>query len=131
MASAFVMSEDEHRAALSVIARHDGGIEGGRGSLALAKAEIRFGDFGDEGTDVEITGDIDSALDVLFEIATAGRMVVINTHEKCDEPVPVVTTADARAQALASEHDFGRPTLVNDALHFLVVLLPGHPKANK
>ncbi len=131
MVAASVMSEDEHQAALSVIARHGGGIEDGRGSLALAQAEIHFDNFGREGTDVEITGDIDSALDVLFELATAGRLVVMNTHERCDEPELVVTSAEAHAQALASnEPDSELPlTLADNPLQFLVALLPGHPKA--
>src|SRR6266508_6801856 len=115
MVAASVMSEDEHQAALSVIARHGGGIEDGRGSLALAQAEIHFDNFGREGTDVEITGDIDSALDVLFELATAGRLVVVNTHERCDEPELVVTSAEAHAQALSTNKTLSRPRLTHAA----------------
>jgi hypothetical protein len=64
----------------------------------------------------------------LFEIATAGRLVVVNDHDKCDEPVPVVTTTEAATQAEASRSEPDSPELVPDVDRFLRVLLPGYDR---
>jgi len=123
----FVMSDEERAAVLAVISRRGGAIVERRGSVVLPGAEMTFQDFDGPRFGVSITGAIEPAIGVLFEIATAGRLVVMNDHEKCDEPVPVVTTAEAAAQAEASEADPGPPELVTEVDRFLRVLLPGLP----
>ncbi len=124
----FLMSDEESAAVLAVISRHGGAIEDRRGSVVLTGAEMTFRDFDGPMFGVSITGSIEPAIGVLFEIATAGRLIVMNDHEKCDEPVPVVTTAEAQAQAEASEADRGPPELVTEVDRFLRVLLPGYDR---
>lgn len=106
MAPTFVMS-DEERAAVDVV-------------IAEKKSPGLTFTASDRGIDVLVTGAIEPAIDVLFEIATAGNLVAMNTHEKCDEPVPVVTTDEAAAR-YGSEAE-----LTTDVGRFLRLLLPGY-----
>lgn len=124
----FLMSGEERAAVLAVISRHGGAIEDRRASVVLSGAEMTFRDIDGLGFGVSITGAIEPAIGVLFEIASAGRLVVMNDHEKCDEPVPVVTTAEAAAQAEASGAEPGPPELVTEVERFLRVLLPGYDR---
>lgn len=124
----FLMSDEERAAVLAVVARHGGAIVDGRGSLVLPSAEMTFQDFDGPKFGVSISGTIEEAIGVLFEMATAGRLVVMNNHEKCDEPVPVVTTADAAVQAEASGVEPDSPELVTEVDTFLRVLLPGYER---
>jgi hypothetical protein len=124
----FLMSDEERAAVLAVISRHGGAIEDRHGSVVLPGAEMTFRDFDGPRFGVSITGMIEPAIGVLFEIATAGRLVVMNDHDKCDEPVPVVTTAEAAAQAEASGAEPDSPELVTEVDRFLRVLLPGYDR---
>ena len=124
----FLMSDEERAAVLAAISRHGGAIADRRGSVVLPGAEITFREFDGARFGVSITGAIEPAIAFLFEIATAGRLVVMNDHEKCDEPVPVVTTAEAAAQAKLSGPDRDQPELVTEVDHFLRTLLPGYDR---
>jgi len=124
----FVMSDEERAAVLVVISRHGGAIADRRGSVVLSGAEMTFRDFDGPRFGVSVTGAIEPAIGVLFEVATAGRLIVMNDHEKCDEPVPLVTTAEAAAQAEASGAEPGRPELVTEVDAFLRLLLPGYDR---
>lgn len=124
----FLMDADERAAVLAVISRHGGALEDRRASVVLSGAVMTFRDFGGLRFGVSITGAIEPAIGVLFEIASAGRLVVMNDHEKCDEPVPVVTTAEAAAQAEASGAEQGPPELVTEVDRFLRLLLPGYDR---
>ncbi|MBS2013565.1 MAG: hypothetical protein JST00_11790 [Deltaproteobacteria bacterium] len=124
----FVMSDEQHAAVVAVIKGHGGVVEAGTGRLAASGAELRFDDLGGPRCRVTIEGAIEPAIAVLFEIATAARVVVMNEHEACDEPVPVVTTAEAHAQAVASAFQDYPPELVDDVGRFLRVLLPGYDR---
>lgn len=128
MLPTFLMSDEERAAVLEVVARHGGAIEGGRGSVILPGAEMTFEDFDGPHFGVSITGAIEPAIAILFEMATVGRLVVMNNHEKCDEPVPVVTTTEAAAQSKASRAEPSSPELVTDVDRFLRVLLPGYDR---
>lgn len=124
----FLMSDEERAAVLAVVSRHGGVIESRRGSVVLSGAEMTFRDFDGPRFGVSITGAIEPAIEVLFEIAIAGRLVVMNDHEKCDEPVPVVTTAETAAQAEASGVELGPLELVTGVDGFLRLLLPGYDR---
>ena len=124
----FLMSDEERAAVLAVISRHGGAIEDRRGSIILPGAEMTFRDLNGPRFGVSITGAIEPAIGILFEIAAAGRLVVMNDHEKCDEPVPVVTVAEAAAQAEVSGASCDPPELVTEVNRFLRVLLPGYDR---
>jgi len=128
MLPTFVMSDDERAVVLAVITRHGGAITAGAGALVLAGAELLFEDLGGPRSRVSIEGAIEPAIAILFEIASAGRLIVTNEHEKCDEPIPIVTTAEAQAQAIASEVEYDPPEIVTDIGRFLRVLLPGYDR---
>lgn len=128
MLPTFVMSDKERAAVLEVIARHGGTIEERRGFVTLRGAAMTFEDFDGPQFGVSITGAVEPAIALLFEMATAGRLVVMNNHEKCDEPVPVVTTPDGAAQSKASGAEPSSPELVSDVDQFLRVLLPGYDR---
>lgn len=124
MRATCVMSDDERSAVVAVVAKHGGAIVGGGGTVVLAGAEMSFVDVDGPMFGVSVTGAIEPAMDVLFEVATAGRLVVVNDHEKCDEPVPVVTTREAEAQAESVGAE--SPELAMDRDRFLRLLLPGY-----
>ena len=122
------MSDDERAAVRAVFARHGATLDAGSGTIALAGAAMRLEDLGGLRSVVIIEGLIEQAIGILFEIATAGRLVVMNDHVKCDDPGPVVTTAEAQTQANASDPDGLVPELVTDLGTFLRVLLPGYDR---
>ncbi len=122
----FVMNEAEHAAVLEVITRHGGTMRDGGGAIVLACAELTFGDLAGPSFRASVTGAIEPAIEVLFEVATAGRLVI--TNERSDEPVPVVTTAEAAAQAEASGVEPAPEQIVTDVSRFLRVLLPGYDR---
>lgn len=124
----FLMSDEERAAVLAVISRHGGAIEDRSASLVLSGAEMKFRDFDGPRFGVSITGAIEPAIGILFEIATAGRLVVMNDHETCDEPLPVVTTPEAAAQAEAAGAEPGPAELVTEVDRFLRRLLPGYDR---
>lgn len=128
MMPTFVMNDEERAAVHAVITRHGGTLQAGTGALSLPGAEMSFEDLGGPRSRVSIEGAIEPAIAVLFEIATAGRLLVINIHEKCDEPVPVVTTPEAHARTDALEEAFGAPELETDVGRFLRLLLPGYDR---
>ncbi|MFO0675925.1 MAG: hypothetical protein U0169_05290 [Polyangiaceae bacterium] len=128
MLPTFAMNADERAAVQAVVRRHGGTFEAGEGDLVVAGARMHFEDFGGLRCAVSIEGAIESAIAVLFELAAAGRLVVLNEHESCDEPIPVVTTAEARAQAIASDVEDGDVELATDVGRFLRVLLPGYDR---
>lgn len=129
MAPTYLMGDDDRAAVLAIIARHGGALEGGRVSIDVSGTDMTFRDFDGPSFRVSITGAIEPAIQVLFEIATAGNLVVMNSHDNCDEPVPVVTTAETAARAEASDTQPGPPDLVTEVDRFLRVLLPGYDRS--
>lgn len=69
--------------------------DGGAGFVALPRARLEL--YGPDAGLVKVSGDLESACVVLFDLATAGQLSISapNFHE--DEPV-LVTTAEALAR---------------------------------
>lgn len=117
------MSDDERRAVGALIAKLGGAFVSG-GTVVLPGAQMTFVDVDGPMFGVTIRGAIEPAMLVLFEVATAGHLVVTNSHDACDEPVPVVTSreAEARAETVGTDD----PEVATDADSFLRALLPGY-----
>lgn len=105
-----VMSAEEHSAALAVLARYGELDEDGGGQIALEGAALELSGFDEQGALVKVLGDLDVACRALFELATAGELLIVP-----DEGDAFVTTAGAlaRARQLATSDDtFGPFVLV-------------------
>lgn len=110
MHAPLVMSAEEHSAALAVLARHGGLEEDAGGQIVLEGAALELSGFDEEGALVKIMGDLGVACRALFELATAGELLIVP-----DEGDAFVTTAGAlaRARQLATSDDtFGPFVLV-------------------
>lgn len=110
MHAPLVMSAEELSAALSVLARYGGLDEDSGGRVELEGAALELSGFDEEGALVKIMGDLGVACRALFELATAGELLIVP-----DEGDAYVTTAGAlaRARQLATSDDtFGPFVLV-------------------
>ncbi|MFO0639013.1 MAG: hypothetical protein U0183_07365 [Polyangiaceae bacterium] len=110
MHSPLVMSAEELAAALAVLARYGALDENGDGRALLDGAALELSGFDEQGGLVKVIGDLGVACRALFELATAGELLILP-----DEGDAQVTTAGAltRARDLStSEVTFGRFVLV-------------------
>lgn len=126
MHAALVMSAAELDAALAVIARRGGSLDDGGGLLTLAHAAIQFYGFDAEGDLVKVIGDLRTACEFLFELASAGQLVIWNGAADDDRPASFVTTTDALSRAAALDDELGTTVLVTSAEHLFVSLAPDH-----
>lgn len=128
MHSPLVMSEKELGDALAVLARYGGRLdEDGGGLIVLGGAQLQFSGFDEQGDLVKIIGDLGVACRTLFELATAGQMVIVP-----DEGNACVTTAEAlgRAASLAEEDgELGPCVLVESADGLAACLAGEHERA--
>lgn len=112
------MNAEEHRAAAAIIARHGALDDHGEGRIALPVAQIEIWGFDFDGCMMNLSGDLQSACDFVFELATAARLVV-QFEAAPGDPSALVTTAEAltlaRALDEAAHEELGPMLLVADA----------------
>jgi hypothetical protein len=127
-----VMSSDELQAAISVMSRYGATTNHvGVTQVVLAKAKLQFTGLDAEGDMPRVDGDLASACEFLFELATAGQMAIYNVYSEEGEPACYVTTPEAyeRAQTLQDEDDLGPTVLIENAGQLLLALAPHHAHA--
>lgn len=111
------MTDDEYRAASAIFARYGTIDEYGEGRLALPTASIEVWGFDFDGCMMNLVGDLHGACELLFELATAARLIV-QFESAAGDPSALVTTAEVLEQVRALDdaaHDeIGPVILVTD-----------------
>jgi hypothetical protein len=112
------MDDEEYRAATSIMARYGGVDEYGEGRLGLPGAQAEVWGFEYDGCMMNLSGDLRTACEFVFELATAARLVV-QFESAAGDASALVTTPEllAQAQALddAAREELGPIILVADA----------------
>ena len=126
MHAPLVMSAVELDAARAVIARRGGTLDDGAGLLTLRHAAIQFYGFDAEGDLVKVIGDLRTACEFLFELATEGQLVIWNGAAADDRVASFVTTTAALARTRALDDELGTTILVTSAEELFVSLAPDH-----
>jgi hypothetical protein len=112
------MNDEEHRAATAIMARYGAIDEHGEGRLALPTAQIDIWGFDYDGCMMNLLGELRGACELLFELATAARLIV-QFESAAGDASALVTTAALLAQARAlddaAHEELGPIVLVADA----------------
>jgi hypothetical protein len=113
------MNDDEYLAATAIMARYGGVDEYGEGRLALPAAQVEVWGFEYDGCMMNLSGNLRTACDFVFELATVARLVVQFESTEGDASA-LVTTPEllTQAQALdeAAREELGPVVLVEDAV---------------
>jgi hypothetical protein len=118
------MSPEELHAALAVLERHGGKLDArGGGLVRLERAMLEFSGFGLTGDLVKVSGDLAGACACLFDLATAGQLVI------APDDGAFVTTAEALARARDLEDELGTSVLVASVEELVTKLAPNQAAA--
>lgn len=112
------MNDEEYRAATAIMARHGGVDEYGEGRLVLPAARIEVWGFEYDGCMMSLSGDLRTAIEFVFELATAARLIVQFESAAGDASALVTTPkllAEAQALDAAALEELGSIVLVEDA----------------
>lgn len=112
------MNDEEYRAAAAIMARYGAVDEYGEGRLALPTAQVEVWGFDYDGCMMNLIGELQSACDFVFELATAARLVVQFESAASDASALVTTPellSQARALDAAAHEELGPIILVADA----------------
>lgn len=112
------LSEEDYRAAAEIFARHGKVDEFGEGRLELPTAQVEVWGFDYDGWMMNLAGDLRGACDLVFELATAARLIV-QFEGAAGEASALVTTPEvlSRANVLdeAAQDELGPILLAPDA----------------
>lgn len=112
------MSDAEYRAASAVVARYGKIDEYGEGRLELFGGEVEVWGFDYDGAMLSLIGDLRGPCDFVFELATAGRLVV-QFDAPLGEACALVTTQEVltltEALDAAAHEELGPICLVTDS----------------
>lgn len=114
-----VMNEAEFRAFTAVLERY--GVEAGthRGRVEIEKTTAHLAAIGIEGATANIAGDVVAASAFLFELVTAGELLVLQ-QGRC-----IGTTEGALARVGQLDEEFGVAAMARDAASFGQLLARG------
>lgn len=112
------MNDDEYRAATAIMGRHGAVDEYGEGRLDVPTAQIEVWGFDYDGCMMKLLGELRGACELVFELATAARLIV-QFESAAGDASALVTTAElltqARALDEAAHEELGPIVLVADA----------------